>query len=83
MSGAPRRHLHILERFQKRVCKAVGRAISDSLETLAHGCGVASLGLFHRYYFGKCLTKLAELIPLYLTCSLMIDIMHFALLIKT
>ena len=34
------------------------------LEPLAHRLNVASLSLFCRYYFGKCLSELAQLVPL-------------------
>ena len=35
-----------------------------SLEPLAHRRNVASLRLFSRYYFGRCSSELAQLIPL-------------------
>ena len=34
-----------------------------SLEPLVHNWNVASLSLFHRCYFGRCLSELAELVP--------------------
>ena len=34
------------------------------LETLAHRQNVASLSLFFRHYFGRCSSKLAQLVPL-------------------
>ena len=34
------------------------------LEPLAHRRNVASLSLFYRYYFGRCLSELAQLVPL-------------------
>ena len=36
----------------------------SSLEPLAHHRNVASLSLFYRYYFGKCSSELAQLVPL-------------------
>ena len=35
-----------------------------SLEPLAHRRNVASLSLFYRYYFGRCSSELAQLVPL-------------------
>ena len=37
----------------------------SSLEPLAHHRNVASLSLFYRYYFGKCSSELAQLVPLH------------------
>ena len=37
---------------------------SASLEPLAHRRNVASLSLFYRYYFGRCYSELAQLVPL-------------------
>ena len=34
------------------------------IESLAHCRNVTSLSLFYRYYFGKCLSELAQLVPL-------------------
>ena len=34
------------------------------LNPFSHCCNVASLSLFYRYYFGRCLSELAELVPL-------------------
>ena len=59
-AGAPKRCIDILDKFQKQVCKAVGPALSDSLEPLsgsvkpvAPHCDVAGLSLLYRYYFGN------------------------------
>ena len=42
----------------------VGPSLAASLETLAHRRNVASLSLFYRYYFGRCSSELAQLVPL-------------------
>ena len=42
----------------------VGPSLADSLELLAHRRNVASLSLFYSYYFGRCSSKLAQLVPL-------------------
>ena len=46
--------------IQKRICPS----LAASLEPLAHRRNVASLSLFYRYYFGRCSSKLVELVPL-------------------
>ena len=39
-------------------------SLAASLEPLAHRRNVASLSLFYRYYFGRCSSELARLVPL-------------------
>ena len=39
-------------------------SLAASLEPLAHHRIVASLSLFYRYYFGRCSSELAQLVPL-------------------
>ena len=63
-AGAPSCYLELLGKLQKRICKAVGPSLAASLETLAHRQNVASLSLFYRYYFGRCSSELAQLVPL-------------------
>ena len=62
-SGAPSCYLELLDMLQKRICRT-GPALAASLEPLAHRWNVASLTLFYRYYFGKCSSELAQLVPL-------------------
>ena len=38
--------------------------LAASLEPLAHRRNVVSLSLFYRYYFGRCSSELAQLVPL-------------------
>ena len=47
-----------------RICRIVGPSLAASLEPLAHRQNVASLSLFYRYYFGRCSSELAQLVPL-------------------
>ena len=47
-----------------RIWRAVGPSLAVSLELFAHLGNKASLNLFYRYYFGKCSSELAELVPL-------------------
>ena len=46
------------------MCMIVGPSLAASLEPLAHCQNMASLSLFYRYYFGRCSSELAELVPL-------------------
>ena len=63
-AGAPSCYLELLEKLQKRICRTAGPSLAASLEPLAHRRNVASLSLFHRYYFGRCSSQLAQLVPL-------------------
>ena len=62
--GAPSCYLDLLDKLQKRICRIVGRSLAASLESLAHRRNVASLNLFYRYYYGRCPSELAQLVPL-------------------
>ena len=63
-AGAPTCYLELLDKLQKRICRTVGPSLAVSLEPLAHHQNVASLSLFYRYYFGRCSSELAQLVPL-------------------
>ena len=63
-AGAPSCYLDLLDKLQKQICRIVGPSLAASLEPLAHRRNVASLSLFYRYYFGRCSSKLAQLVPL-------------------
>ena len=63
-TGAPSCYLELLDTLQKQICRTVGPSFAASLEPLAHRQNVASLSLFYRYYFGRCSSELAQLIPL-------------------
>ena len=56
-------YLKLLDKLQKRICRTVGPSLAASLEPLAHSRNVASLSLFYRYYFGRCSSELAQLVP--------------------
>ena len=45
-AGAPRCYLELLDKLQKRICRAVGPSPAASLEPLAHHQNVVSLSLF-------------------------------------
>ena len=63
-AGAPSCYLELQDKLQKRICRTVGPSLTASLEPLAHRRNVASLSLFYRYYFGRCSSELAQLVPL-------------------
>ena len=71
-AGAPTCYLELLDKLQKRTCRTVGPSLGASLERLAHRQNVASLSLFYRYYFGRCSSKLAQLVPLFLKGGLLV-----------
>ena len=62
-AGAPSCYSELLDKLQKRICRTVGPLVAASLEPLAHRRNVASLRLFCRYYFGRCSSELAQLVP--------------------
>ena len=63
-AGAPSCYLELLDKLQKRICRAVGPSFAASLEPLAHRRNMASISLFYRYYFGRCSSELAHLVSL-------------------
>ena len=63
-AGAPSSYLELLDMLQKQIYRTVGPSLAASLEPLAHCQNVASLSLFYRYYFGRCSSELAQLVPL-------------------
>ena len=50
--------------YKKHICRTFGSSLAASLEPLGHCQNEASLSLFYRYYFGRCLSKLTQLVPL-------------------
>ena len=48
-AGAPSCYLELLDNPQKRICRTVGPSLAASLEP--------------RYYFGRCPSELAQLVP--------------------
>ena len=63
-AGPPSCYLELLDKLQKLICRIVGPSLAVCLEPLARCQNVASLSLFYRYYFGRCSSELAELVPL-------------------
>ena len=64
LGWCPRCFLELLDELQKRICRTVDPSLAASLEPLAYRRNVASLSLFYRYYFGRCSSELAQLVPL-------------------
>ena len=60
----PSCYLELLDKLQKWICRTFHPSLAASLEPLAHRRNVASLSLFCRYYFGRCSSELAQLVPL-------------------
>ena len=56
-------YLELLDKLQQWICRIIGPSLAASLEPLAHRRNVASLSLFYRYYFGRCSSELAQLVP--------------------
>ena len=63
-AGAPSCYLELLDKLQKQIYRTVGPSLAASLETLAHHQNVASSSLLYRYYFSRCSSELAQLVPL-------------------
>ena len=63
-AGAPSCYLNLLDKLQKQICRIVGPSLAASLELLAHCRNLASLSFLYRYYFGRCSSELAQLVPL-------------------
>ena len=63
-AGAPSWYLELLDKLQKWMWRSVGPSLAACLEPLAHRRNVANLILFYRYYFCRCSSELAQLVPL-------------------
>ena len=63
-AGAPSCYLELLDKLQKWICRTISPPLATCLEPLTHRQNVASLSLFYRYYFGRCSSELAQLVPL-------------------
>ena len=57
-------YLELLDKLQKWICRTVVSSLAASLEPMAHRRNVASLSLFSRFYFGRCSSEMAQLVPL-------------------
>ena len=64
LGWCPQLLLDLLDKLQKRICRIAGPSLAASLEPLSDRRNVASLSLFYRYYFDRCSSELAQLVPL-------------------
>ena len=63
-AGGPSCYLELLDKLQNQICRTVGASLAASLKPLAHRQNVAGLSIFYRYYFDRCSSELAQLVPL-------------------
>ena len=63
-AGAPSCYREWLGKLRKQIGRTVGSSLAASLEPLVHHQNVASLSLFYRYYFCRCSSELAQLVPI-------------------
>ena len=64
-AGAPNYYLELFDMLQKQICRTVCPSLAASLEHPDdHRRNVASLSHFYRYYFGRCSSEPAQLVPL-------------------
>ena len=64
LACAPNYYLELSDKLQKQIFRTVGPLLAASLELLAYRQNVANLNLFCTYYFGRCSSELAPLVPL-------------------
>ena len=62
-ASTPSCYLDLLDKLQKQICRVISPSFAASLEPLVHHQNVANLSLFYRYYFGRCSSELAQLVP--------------------
>ena len=63
-TGACNCYLHISDKLLKQVCRTVGPSLAASPEPLTHWWHAINWSLFYRYYFGKIISELLELVQL-------------------
>ena len=56
-------YFEMLDKQQKQMSKTVGLLLAASPEPLSHHRNVASKSFPCRYYFGRCSSELAQLVP--------------------
>ena len=55
--------LELLDKLQNWICRTVSSSLAISFGPLAHRQDIANFSLFYGYYFGRCLSELAQLVP--------------------
>ena len=68
-AGAPSCYLELIDKLKNRICRVVGLSLAACRESWGHCLNVVSLSLLSRYYFGRCSSGLAQLIPLPYSCG--------------
>ena len=63
-AGALSCYLELLHKLQIWICTTFGPLLAASLEPLAHCRNVTNSTVFYRYYFVRCSSELAQLVPL-------------------
>ena len=63
-AGAPSCYLEMLDKLQKQIFRTVRSSFAASHEPLGHLRNVASSRLSYMYYFGRCSSEQAQLVPL-------------------
>ena len=63
-AGAPSCYTELLDKLQEQIYRTVGPLLAASLEPLVHRQNLVSISLFYRYYFGRCSSQMAQLVPL-------------------
>ena len=58
-------YLDMVDSLEKWICRTVGPALTVSLKPFGRCTNLASLSIFYRHYFRRCLSELAELFPLH------------------
>ena len=79
MVGAPSCYLGVLDKLQKRICRAVGPLLATSLEPLAHPRNVATLYLFCMYYFRRYSSELTQLLNCMNFLSPLLDVTRMSM----
>ena len=57
--------IELLHKLQKWIYRTITSSLAASLDPFAYRWNIARLSLFCRYYFGRCSSELAALIPLF------------------
>ena len=68
-AGATSCYFEMFDKLQKQIYRTVGLLPAASLENLGHRGNIASLNLFYRYYFDRCSSEPAQLVPLPYFCG--------------
>ena len=62
-------YLVLLDKLQKRILSTVSLSLAASFESLVYCQIVTSLSVFYSYYFGRCSSDMAQLLPIPYLCG--------------